>query len=138
MYHESTFIYSIWNQINSTLKLYNSFNSHHWIITLYLSSHFCIYNIFLTGWFEQFLLCFSIYKNASKLFKTDLPKGSLSSVHGIRFISMTWVILGHTYIFGMSVWSKIFLYSSFCIFKIFNVELNVSLFFIQFKTNPIL
>lgn len=58
------------------------------------------------GRFQKFLLCFSIHKNATKLFKTDLPKGSLTSVHGIRFISMTWVILGHTYVFGMSVWSN--------------------------------
>lgn len=85
------------------------------------------------SWFEQFLLCFSIYKNASKLFKTDLPKGSLSSVHGIRFISMTWVILGHTYIFGMSVWSNskdaYNLLSRFSFQAIGNATVSVDTFF---------
>eukprot|EP00058_Branchiostoma_floridae_P002589 XP_002588077.1 hypothetical protein BRAFLDRAFT_83078 [Branchiostoma floridae] len=46
------------------------------------------------------LLCFSLYTNIGKLLSTKQAPGSIRCLHGIRFISMTWVILGHTYYFG--------------------------------------
>ena len=50
---------------------------------------------------EQVLLSFSVYTNAAKILNTNQPPGTLTAVNGIRFISMTWVILGHTYAFGL-------------------------------------
>ena len=47
------------------------------------------------------LLSFSIYTNASKILNTKQPPGSLTAVNGIRFISMTWVILGHNFAFAL-------------------------------------
>ncbi|XP_063422394.1 nose resistant to fluoxetine protein 6-like isoform X2 [Mytilus trossulus] len=49
------------------------------------------------GLLGKLLLSFSIYTNGAKILRTDQSAGSLNAVNGIRFISMSWVILGHTY-----------------------------------------
>ncbi|KAI8518592.1 hypothetical protein Bbelb_046090 [Branchiostoma belcheri] len=46
------------------------------------------------------LLCFSLYTNIGKLLSTKQAPGSITCLHGIRFISLTWVILAHTYGFA--------------------------------------
>ncbi|XP_071097623.1 nose resistant to fluoxetine protein 6-like [Haliotis cracherodii] len=51
---------------------------------------------------SKILLSFSVYTNASKLLSTKQAPGSLTAINGIRFLSITWVILGHTYVFGLS------------------------------------
>lgn len=61
-----------------------------------------------TGTPGKLLLSFSIYSNASKIFNTKQPAGTLSSVNGIRFLSMTWVMLGHTYGFGAQLTGTFF------------------------------
>ncbi|CAC5410947.1 unnamed protein product [Mytilus coruscus] len=53
--------------------------------------------IYLIGLLGKLLLSFSIYTNGAKILSTDQSAGSLNAVNGIRFISMSWVILGHTY-----------------------------------------
>ena len=50
----------------------------------------------------KILLSFSIYTNGKKILNVSQPSGTLTAINGIRFISMTWVILGHTYVFGMT------------------------------------
>ena len=48
------------------------------------------------------LQAFSIKRNLPKIFNiTGSSEGDLSCVHGIRFLSMTWVILGHTFYFSL-------------------------------------
>ena len=63
---------------------------------MYLSTdHFC-----------KFLLSFSILKNAAKILSVDSSQAdgpTLQAVHGIRFLSMSWVILGHTWAFTLGV-----------------------------------
>ncbi|CAC5392295.1 unnamed protein product [Mytilus coruscus] len=49
------------------------------------------------GLIGDLLLAFSVYTNGAKLFNTKQNKDILTCINGIRFISMTWVILGHTY-----------------------------------------
>ncbi|XP_071786154.1 nose resistant to fluoxetine protein 6-like isoform X2 [Asterias amurensis] len=51
------------------------------------------------GIFGRFLLCFAFTLNLSKLMDTRQKDTSIRSMNGIRFISMTWVILGHTLFF---------------------------------------
>ncbi|XP_046558443.1 nose resistant to fluoxetine protein 6-like [Haliotis rubra] len=53
-----------------------------------------------TGVAAQMLLSFSVYTNTVKLLSLSQPPGSISSIHGIRFFSMTWVILGHSLAFA--------------------------------------
>ncbi|GFR01364.1 nose resistant to fluoxetine protein 6, partial [Trichonephila clavata] len=48
--------------------------------------------------FQQILLAFSVYTNAQKLCSFNSKTSEMKSLHGIRALSMTWVILGHTYI----------------------------------------
>ncbi|XP_054713019.1 nose resistant to fluoxetine protein 6-like [Uloborus diversus] len=52
---------------------------------------------------KPFLKCFCIFTNGSKLFDTSGTEGQLLCIHGIRFFSMSWVILCHTYAFSASV-----------------------------------
>ena len=45
----------------------------------------------------RFLLCFSITRNTSKIMDCSVPPGAITSVNGVRVLSLWWVILGHTY-----------------------------------------
>ena len=50
----------------------------------------------------RIILSFSVYTNGKKILSVNQPSGTLTAVNGIRFISMTWVILGHAYFFGVT------------------------------------
>ncbi|XP_035828402.1 O-acyltransferase like protein [Aplysia californica] len=56
----------------------------------------------VSGMMTEFLLAFSAYTNGAKVLNTSQAAGSLSAIHGIRFLSLTWVILGHLYVFGIT------------------------------------
>ena len=45
---------------------------------------------------------FSIYHNTRKIFNMEVGKDNLSCINGIRFLSISWVLLGHTYSFILS------------------------------------
>ncbi|XP_019643423.1 PREDICTED: nose resistant to fluoxetine protein 6-like [Branchiostoma belcheri] len=51
----------------------------------------------------RLLLCFSPYTNIGKLLSTNQAPGAVTCLHGMRFISMSWVILGHTFAFASPV-----------------------------------
>ncbi|XP_071040695.1 nose resistant to fluoxetine protein 6-like [Parasteatoda tepidariorum] len=53
--------------------------------------------------YDPFLNCFCLFTNGSKLLNTDATEGQLLCLHGIRFLSMAWVILGHVYSSSMIV-----------------------------------
>lgn len=44
---------------------------------------------------------FSMYRNAKRILSTRVPAGNLPAIQGIRFFSMTWVVLGHEYFLQM-------------------------------------
>lgn len=47
----------------------------------------------------QMILSFSALSNARKILNCDTaPKDSLTCVHGLRFFSLAWVIMVHTYL----------------------------------------
>ncbi|GFR00070.1 nose resistant to fluoxetine protein 6 [Trichonephila clavata] len=46
---------------------------------------------------RQFSYAFSAYRNACKILNTSIPSNHLSPLHGIKFLSMTWIMLGHVY-----------------------------------------
>jgi len=55
------------------------------------------------GSFSKVLASFSIYRNGAELFKTKQSRSSIRCLNGIRFFSMSWVILGHgtySFVFG--------------------------------------
>ncbi|KAK6182375.1 hypothetical protein SNE40_010080 [Patella caerulea] len=43
----------------------------------------------------QMLLTFSIYRNGKRILDCSAPSGTLTCLHGIRVLSMCWVILSH-------------------------------------------
>lgn len=55
---------------------------------------------FLPDW-KQVLLSFSIIKNTRTLLNVEKRAATIDCLHGMRFISMTWVVLGHSFIFGI-------------------------------------
>ena len=54
--------------------------------------------LFTERHFLSLITCFSVYSNGQELLRTKSSSGSLGAVHGIRVISMTWLILTHTYL----------------------------------------
>lgn len=51
------------------------------------------------GFLVQFLACFSLYNNFPKIMVTKQPASAITCLHGMRVLSISWVILGHTYSF---------------------------------------
>ncbi|XP_057340517.1 nose resistant to fluoxetine protein 6-like [Microplitis mediator] len=44
----------------------------------------------------KILLCFSVYTNSKIIFNTKISKDSLTSIHGLRFFGMLWIMMIHT------------------------------------------
>ena len=63
-----------------------------------------LYISFLGIWRDIFL-CFSLIRNSQKIFNMNVPRVAITSINGIRVISITWVILGHLFL--------LFLFSAF-------------------------
>ena len=56
------------------------------------------------------MLAFSVRVNGTRILSVDSPPAdgsTLPALHGVRFLSMSWVILGHTYVIGLSMISKL-------------------------------
>ncbi|GFW53267.1 nose resistant to fluoxetine protein 6 [Trichonephila clavipes] len=52
---------------------------------------------------SHFLRCFCLFSNTAKVLDTNTTANTFSCIHGIRFFSMAWVILGHTYIHNTNI-----------------------------------
>ena len=72
----------------------------------YIFSNHCHVPYIFSGTLGKTLQAFSLYTNGSKLLSTNRPAGNLGCLNGIRFLSMSWVILGHSYAFGLYQASK--------------------------------
>ena len=62
--------------------------------------------LYVLGRMPMLLVRLSVYSNACKLLSTKTSSGTLNCINGIRFFSMTWVILGHTFAFITTFLSK--------------------------------
>ena len=49
--------------------------------------------------YSKFLINFSLHSNTKKLFDLNVPNtvDHIGCLDGIRFLSMTWVVMGHTF-----------------------------------------
>nr|XP_022323723.1 nose resistant to fluoxetine protein 6-like [Crassostrea virginica] len=56
--------------------------------------------------FEKLLLSFSAYSNGLKILSTRRSSETLGALNGIRFLSISWVVLGHSYAFVVSTISN--------------------------------
>ncbi|XP_013404902.2 nose resistant to fluoxetine protein 6 [Lingula anatina] len=54
-----------------------------------------------SGTMHKILLAFSLYTSGAKVLNTKQGSGALTCVNGIRFLSLSWVIWGHSYVFAM-------------------------------------
>ncbi|CAL7947882.1 unnamed protein product [Xylocopa violacea] len=50
--------------------------------------------------FGRYLLCFSFYTNIQLIFNKDGNSLNISVLHGIKFLGMLWIVMGHTLYFG--------------------------------------
>ena len=50
---------------------------------------------------KDLMLSFSLYKTVPAIMATRQPANAVTSINGIRVISMFWIILGHTFTFGL-------------------------------------
>ncbi|XP_028392820.1 nose resistant to fluoxetine protein 6-like [Dendronephthya gigantea] len=55
------------------------------------------------GIFVQVFLCFSLLRNTRAVLKTDVTPGTMTSLNGLRVISMFWIILCHLYVFAKPI-----------------------------------
>ena len=55
------------------------------------------------GYFKEFLTAFSLYKTVPTLLATKQPPGVITSLNGLRVMSMFWVMLGHVVQFSMAI-----------------------------------
>ncbi|XP_062571953.1 LOW QUALITY PROTEIN: nose resistant to fluoxetine protein 6-like [Saccostrea cucullata] len=87
------------------------------------------------GVLGKIMLSFSAYTNGKKILNTSQPKGSLTAINGIRFLSMSWVILGHTLSFILGNTSNTLVYYYDFMGRIssqviFNALVSVDTFFV--------
>ena len=59
----------------------------------------CLIVFLYTDVVAKFLLCFSLIQNTNRILSTKVPPGAITSINGMRVLSMWWVILGHCYAF---------------------------------------
>ncbi|XP_069123540.1 nose resistant to fluoxetine protein 6-like [Argopecten irradians] len=50
-----------------------------------------------TGMLTRLAMTFSVYTNGKKLLNTEQGSGALTAINGIRFLSISWVVLGHAF-----------------------------------------
>ena len=81
----------------------------------------------------DFITAFSLYKTIPTLFATKQAPGVITSMNGLRVISMFWVILGHTYDFSLTNFNNVLSFESiisrFSFQPIINGNLSVDTFF---------
>jgi len=54
----------------------------------------------------EILICFSVYTNTKEIFRTKLDTGTISTLHGVRFLGMCCIIMSHTVIYAMDFIGK--------------------------------
>ncbi|XP_039305523.1 nose resistant to fluoxetine protein 6 isoform X1 [Solenopsis invicta] len=82
---------------------------------------------------REVLICFSIYTNTKSIFNTKINPNGVLVIHGLKFLTMFWIILGHTLLFRMDyidnkVWA-LRLSESFFTQVLTNAFLSVDTFF---------
>ncbi|KAL6448085.1 hypothetical protein ACFW04_000249 [Cataglyphis niger] len=52
------------------------------------------------------LMCFSIYTNSKTIFNTKIDSKSIPVIHGLKFLSMVWIIMAHSTLYTMDYLGK--------------------------------
>jgi len=56
--------------------------------------------------FGNVLMCFSVYTNTKIIFNTKLDTEAIAVIHGIKFLSMLWIIIVHTKFYTADYFGK--------------------------------
>ena len=48
----------------------------------------------------RFVLTFSPVRNAKKIFNFKTTSVDVACIHGLRFMSISWIIMGHTFVWA--------------------------------------
>jgi len=56
--------------------------------------------------FGNVLMCFSVYTSTKIIFNTKLDNEAIAVIHGIRFLSMFWIIIAHTVFYTTDYFGK--------------------------------
>ncbi|KYN11375.1 Nose resistant to fluoxetine protein 6 [Trachymyrmex cornetzi] len=79
------------------------------------------------------LMCFSVYTSTKMIFNTKLDTEEIAVVHGIRFLSMVWIIIFHSIFFALEYFdNKIWMlrFSEGVLVQVFsNATLSVDTYF---------
>lgn len=51
---------------------------------------------------DKFMTCFLVHENARIIFSTYLAPSSLHAIHGVRSISLAWIIMAHLFVYTVS------------------------------------
>lgn len=60
----------------------------------------------MTEWVDRVEMAFagfSAYSNLRRIFRTNTRKEEIRAISGIRVLSYGWIVLGHTYLFGIVI-----------------------------------
>ena len=55
--------------------------------------------LFLELMWQKLLLCFSLPRNTGRILSVQPGRGNIGCLHGIRVMSLAWVVLGHVMVF---------------------------------------
>ncbi|XP_012059881.1 PREDICTED: nose resistant to fluoxetine protein 6-like [Atta cephalotes] len=57
--------------------------------------------------FGNILMCFSVYTSTTIIFNTKLDTEAIAVIHGIRFLSMLWIIIAHIILYSLDYFDNI-------------------------------
>ena len=72
----------------------NTYTSNFRMMAYVLSS-----SCMIAGKLKKVFLSFSLYSNTSALLDSEQQPSDITCIHGIRFLSMTWIVIGHTTVY---------------------------------------
>ncbi|KAL5006773.1 hypothetical protein ScPMuIL_015579 [Solemya velum] len=98
-----------------------------------LSRAFDIFLFFhIEGTGGKLLLSFSVYTNTLKIMSTKQSSGNINALNGIRCLSISWVVLGHTFFFSrVNVMDAYYNFIDWYFQAIVNAEVSVDSFFVM-------
>lgn len=54
----------------------------------------------------EVLICFSVYTNSKAIFNMKIDSETIPVIHGLRFLSMVWILMAHTLLYSMDYLGK--------------------------------
>ncbi|XP_020892990.1 nose resistant to fluoxetine protein 6 isoform X2 [Exaiptasia diaphana] len=84
---------------------------------------------------KEFFLSFSLIRNTTQIMNTNVPPNAITSINGMRVLSILWVVLGHTFLWQLisglnsNILEEFTILQRFSFQAISNANLSVDSFF---------